>query len=263
MSQVITTVGYGDIYPAMPRGQVFVALYVLGALFVIAMLVSQAIDHCVRLLHEHREKVWLTPRGRPGSDNQNTKIANTVHDLLHPEKPSMIPLLMSLLAFIAIDSLWVMFFHYYPGENKTFFEAFYMSLITLTTVGLGAITPQSEEGMIFAAFFMIFGSVSVANLISKFCELVAQFNEFQRFGSQVKKAAIDELRNIQKDSGKVTELEFFRFIFAHAGVITEGEANGIQAVWEGLNPKDGVVDFLTVEQSVEMERNRSQYFDKA
>merc|ERR1719241_2864 len=70
MSQIITTVGYGDITPAKPRGQVFVALYVLGALFVIAMLVSQIIEHCTQLLHQQREKLlgitkrgWQVPQG--------------------------------------------------------------------------------------------------------------------------------------------------------------------------------------------------------
>merc|ERR1719506_2551385 len=45
MSQVITTVGYGDITPAKPRGQVFVGMYVLMSLFVIAMLVSDLVAH--------------------------------------------------------------------------------------------------------------------------------------------------------------------------------------------------------------------------
>merc|ERR1719440_2645530 len=58
MSQVITTVGYGDITPAKTRGQVFVALYVIGALFIIAMLVSQIVDHMVQMFAESRDEMW-------------------------------------------------------------------------------------------------------------------------------------------------------------------------------------------------------------
>merc|ERR1719378_1775818 len=47
MSQVITTVGYGDITPAKVRGQVFVGLYVLGALFIISMVVSDVVNQMV------------------------------------------------------------------------------------------------------------------------------------------------------------------------------------------------------------------------
>merc|ERR1719443_247766 len=57
MSQIITTVGYGDITPAKVRGQVFVALYVLGALSVISMLVSQLIDHCTTILSQKRQRL--------------------------------------------------------------------------------------------------------------------------------------------------------------------------------------------------------------
>merc|ERR1740138_851678 len=41
MTQVITTVGYGDITPAYPRGQVFVGAYVTLSFFVIALLMAE------------------------------------------------------------------------------------------------------------------------------------------------------------------------------------------------------------------------------
>merc|ERR1719504_636502 len=47
MSQVITTVGYGDVTPAKIRGQVFVGLYVIGAMFIIAMVISDLTNHLV------------------------------------------------------------------------------------------------------------------------------------------------------------------------------------------------------------------------
>merc|ERR1719460_2002483 len=54
MAQVITTVGYGDITPAKPRGQVFVGMYVLGALFIIAMVISDLTNHLVQKLEAGR-----------------------------------------------------------------------------------------------------------------------------------------------------------------------------------------------------------------
>jgi len=257
MSQVITTVGYGDITPAKPRGQVFVALYVLGALFVIAMLVSQLIDHCAQLLHEQRQKMWgiSTPR------KDDEKSTTSLHDLLAPERPSMRPLLRSLAAFAILDILWVAFFASFPGENKTIFQAFYMSLITLTTVGFGAITPLTEGGMIFAAFFMLIGSAAIVNVISNFVEFVAMMNEFQRFSPEVKKGAINNLKSVMKNSDTVTELEFFRFVIQYENLMSEDEIQCICEVFQTLKPKDGTVDFKTVEKAMEVERQRSQYFD--
>lgn len=257
MSQVITTVGYGDITPAKTRGQIFVALYVLGALFVIAMLVSEVIEHCTMLLHKQREKLWgSTPR----SDNTIDKA--TVHDLLHPEKPSPKYVLRSLAVYICLVVCWVTFFANFPGEEKTVFQAFYMSLITMTTVGFGAITPLTEEGMIFASFFMLVGSAAIVNVIGRFCEFVAAMNDFQRFGQDVKKGALEELRRQVKEGSKVTALEFFRFVVLHDNVMTEGEVDGIMQVFEGLNPKNGEVAFKKVEEAMEVDRDRSKYFEE-
>merc|ERR1719313_1951863 len=55
MSQVITTVGYGDITPAKVRGQVFVGLYVLGAMFIISMVVSDVINQLVESADKYKQ----------------------------------------------------------------------------------------------------------------------------------------------------------------------------------------------------------------
>jgi len=68
MAQIITTVGYGDVTPAKPRGQIFVGLYVLGALFVIAMIISDLTDHVINAARAYREKgkqkVWQAGTAR-------------------------------------------------------------------------------------------------------------------------------------------------------------------------------------------------------
>merc|ERR1719213_669747 len=57
MSQVITTVGYGDITPAKTRGQVFVGLYVLGALFIISMVVSDVVNQLVESAENYKQRL--------------------------------------------------------------------------------------------------------------------------------------------------------------------------------------------------------------
>lgn len=260
MSQVITTVGYGDITPAKVRGQVFVALYVLGALFVIAMLVSQVVDHCKDLIAAQRKKMWgATPifeeATAAGLQKQDQK---SVHDLLSPAKPSPQALVQSLAVFGMVDIIWIIFFSNFPGEDKTVFQALYMSLITLTTVGFGAFTPLTEEGMIFAAFFMIIGSATIVNVIGQFCEFVAMMNEYQRFSPTVKAKAVDKLRSTLSRSDKVSESEFFRFIVLHENLMTQCEADHIIQAFNALNPKDGMADFSAVEAAMEVGRPREQ-----
>merc|ERR1719421_1888914 len=56
LSQIITTVGYGDITPAYQRGQVVVAFYVLVCLFLIADVVSQISDAILKRVQDYAKK---------------------------------------------------------------------------------------------------------------------------------------------------------------------------------------------------------------
>ena len=46
-------------------------------------------------------------------------------------------------------------------EGWPFFDAFYMALITLTTVGYGEVHPLSVQGRVFASFLMLVGVATV------------------------------------------------------------------------------------------------------
>jgi len=47
-------------------------------------------------------------------------------------------------------------------EDYTFFEGFYMSVITLTTVGFGEVKPLSGAGRGFTTFYILLGFGSLA-----------------------------------------------------------------------------------------------------
>merc|ERR1719507_925968 len=64
MSQVLTTVGYGDITPAKPRAQVFVALYVLFSLLLIANTVSEVSNSIADRIWEVQEEKFEIAQGQ-------------------------------------------------------------------------------------------------------------------------------------------------------------------------------------------------------
>ena len=51
-------------------------------------------------------------------------------------------------------------------ENFTFIEAFYMTVITFSTVGYNEIRPLSEEGRIFVSFYIILNLAVIAYVVS-------------------------------------------------------------------------------------------------
>jgi len=68
-----------------------------------------------------------------------------------------------ILAFLlTTGAISVGTFGYMLIENYTLFEGFYMSVITLTTVGFGEVKPLSGAGRGFTTFYILFGFGSLA-----------------------------------------------------------------------------------------------------
>jgi voltage-gated potassium channel len=80
-------------------------------------------------------------------------------------------------------------------DNYTWFDAFYMTIITVATVGYGEVAPLSHGGKIFTAFLIItsFGTFAYAvSSITKFV-LDGEFNEF--FKNRKLNKTIEDLTN--------------------------------------------------------------------
>jgi len=246
MSQVITTVGYGDIGPAKVRGQIFVAVYVLGALFVIAMVVSDMAEYLSKMAHEYKKQInrtmvedYVTPR-KPQS----------IHDILHKDKPSYAPMLISLAVFLTLVVIWVLFFSMRPDEGKSVFQATYMSIITLSSVGLGYFTPSTEEGMIFGAFFMLFGVTALAAVVGRFTELTINLHEWERCHTESKKESVEQLKEMVKGGDKCNEFQFLKFTLMQMGSVSEEEIETIGRVFKNLRPNNGEVNVKDIEDNI-------------
>eukprot|EP00933_Yihiella_yeosuensis_P039097 TRINITY_DN3304_c0_g1_i4.p1 TRINITY_DN3304_c0_g1~~TRINITY_DN3304_c0_g1_i4.p1 ORF type:complete len:459 (-),score=142.29 TRINITY_DN3304_c0_g1_i4:317-1693(-) len=249
MSQVITTVGYGDITPAKPRGQVFIGLYVLGALFVISMLVSQLIAKIGRVAQDYEKK--LMEQSSEGVQRSNSSAAL---DKLHfiagkPPAPDRRPLYKAMAIFAIVDVIFVTFFTLWPGEEKTLMQAFYMSVITLSTVGFGAFTPVTEGGMIFGAFIMLFGSAALLNVIGCFGELMVRQQKYEQFDVNTCEHALEHLE--EKIQGtKVSELEFVKFALLSQALVSEEEIDKACAAFKHLSHDGSHVEINNIKSAM-------------
>lgn len=234
MSQVITTVGYGDITPAYPRGQVFVGFYVLMSLFVIAMLVSDMVALIMSTVQSYQEKLFHKEHvevnyNLKGKAKANAQQQRGKHGLaVKAERPSFSPVVYSGSVYAVFAITWILFFHYYPGEGKTWLQAIYMSVITLSTVGFGAFTPNTTWGMVFAAFWMIFGSAALVSVVTSFTDYTLKMQEYERFDPAATTKAIDDFKEKHKHS-EMTETQFIRFQLVQKGLVTEGDVNYVLA----------------------------------
>jgi len=67
-------------------------------------------------------------------------------------------------------------------ERWTWFDAFYMTLTTLTTIGYGEIHPLSHTGRVFNSFLIVVGVFSGGFTIATFSQALLQFEFGKAFG---------------------------------------------------------------------------------
>jgi voltage-gated potassium channel len=78
-------------------------------------------------------------------------------------------------------------------EHYTVFDAFYMTLITVTTVGYGEVHPLSEAGRVFNSFVILFGVSTIFLAIGGMTQIAIDLELNQFFGKRRIKNMIDKL----------------------------------------------------------------------
>lgn len=92
--------------------------------------------------------------------------------------------LMSLVAFLAVGMVGYMFLEQMPLLN-----AFYMTIITVTTVGFGDIVPTSNASRLFTVFLIIAGIGTATTALSNAVELLVG----ERLWGAVRAKRIEEM----------------------------------------------------------------------
>jgi voltage-gated potassium channel len=80
-------------------------------------------------------------------------------------------------------------------EGYSIFDAFYMSLITITTVGYGEIHPLSQTGRAFNSFLIFFGVAAMFIALGAMTQSIIELELQDRYGKRRKKKMIDSLKD--------------------------------------------------------------------
>lgn len=212
MSQIITTVGYGDYTPATSTGRLFLIFHILFAGLLITGMFTQAVDWFVT---QHAASAGNFVNGflQAGEEDDQTWLE------------FLFPVLVAGFFFLIAILIWTLFFVYFCDifhtdvdiktdglhecEDQTFMSAFYMAVVTMTTVGFGDITPRTAIGEAFCAFFSLVGIVTYINLVGAVTETLLKARENYRI-EQLSHQDFD-VADTNCDE-KVDLFEFTRFI---------------------------------------------------
>ena len=96
----------------------------------------------------------------------------------------------AVLAVLAVGTVGFTLIDHYPP-----FDAFYMTLITLTTVGYAEIHPLSRAGRIFNSCLLFFGVTIIFIAIGAMTQTIIEFEFGDAIGKRWKKRMIDKLQD--------------------------------------------------------------------
>ena len=97
------------------------------------------------------------------------------------------------LAYFAIlITVGTLGFYFFGGNEWSLIDSFYMTIITLTTVGFGEVHPLDDLGRLWTSFVIIFGVSGFLYMISEFG---AELIEFRVYQENHKKRKIRKMKN--------------------------------------------------------------------
>lgn len=269
MAQILTTVGYGDIVPAKPRAQVFVALYVVFSILLIANCVSEVTSYLAeamlwaqsqmeRTTSSGLKKVLSTKGGNVSIESEDSIEQETqqLAELLAHKSPPLPwrQLIHKFLGWAFFVAAGIIFYSNYPGEDKNVWQSFYFSIITLSTVGFGAFTALTPGGMVFGAFWMLFGSFSLIGLVGAFTQMIYALKSREKWNIQKSQVHEDVLyRNLPE---RIDAAAFMKFAVEYTSLVTSEELKVIQGTFTEL--ADEGKESVTREQALTLFNQEDQ-----
>lgn len=249
--QIVTTVGYGDITVSTEEGKFFMAWYVVLTILIIGALVTDCVDSLLKDNTQRLRKHIQQVQKKLKNEESQIDWFGWIKDFEH--------LIVSAIIFGIFVAFGTVFYATFEkcscsygvtavkdcidgvdqicaatgGYEKTWTDAFYMSVITLTTVGFGDHAPRSEIGRAVGCVWMLFGVVATANFASAFGALIIGA---QKTDHRLGKVTEEIFQKIDKNhDGKVDRREFRTYALLKFGLVTEEDLDEIDNLFDAID----------------------------
>jgi potassium channel subfamily K len=253
--QIVTTIGYGDVTVDDQRMKLFMAFYVLVCILLVAGFFSDVINQII----QHESEAFMGNLKKAGDKADGVevpamKIFNQGARTRLEAHRAHLKVAAAGLVFMSFVVIGTVFYATQEscscsygatyiagcieakcqatgGAMKGWIDSFYMSVITLTTVGFGDHSPKSIPGRIFGCFWMALGVGAFANFVAEFSKvfLTAQRKHRMKTTAQV-------FKGIDKDnSGFLGHGEFREFALLKWGLVTPEQLAGIDSLFKQID----------------------------
>ena len=235
LMQIVTTVGFGDLPVFVDdASKIFMAFYILLGMLVVAGVIAEVVEKIIRSgKKEFDEKLEKAEALLSGMSEE---------ELDHKYGRSR-PLFNAFLLFFAAVMSGTLFFGYFEactcsygftqaepcnpegyeqcvkspeGKQKSYSDAFYMSVVALTSIGFGhSFTPLTRIGRAFSIYWLLFGVLITANFITAFSTYFVQEKK-AKDGDDVDK--VFDMIDVD-NNGSLSKYEFISFCLQKEGMV--------------------------------------------
>lgn len=262
-TQVVTTVGYGDFCPRRQVTRLIWALFVLLVIIALAYALNLVMTRVLELQEKAVHKVIT--RGET--------ILQSVRVIEHPHDQHWMQLAsatMTFLGFVAFGTIYFAVFENCScsygrtavadcdessyqscvqtgGYVKTWIDSFYLSVITLTTVGFGDVTPVTYCGRAVGSVWMLVGVAATANWISAFSNSI--FAHTANKKAQRRQPDVDLFNMLDSDGdGHLTRSEHHLYIILKHRLVSPHFITKLDEKFHAVGrSKDGVLSFQHID----------------
>ncbi|CAD5217512.1 unnamed protein product [Bursaphelenchus xylophilus] len=182
---VITTIGYGNVAPQTFNGQLFVIIYGLIGVPFAMLVIANLGKFLAELLKAINKKMYKCARAffccrRASKQTLLPKIDENANECSEEVEETVQSGAIGLfLAFIIYNILGSIIISSYEPEMD-FFKAIYFNFVTLTTIGLGDIIPQSGEYLAFTLLYVALGLALTSIAIEIAADYLKKLHYFGR-----------------------------------------------------------------------------------
>eukprot|EP00930_Biecheleria_cincta_P040124 TRINITY_DN27522_c0_g1_i1.p1 TRINITY_DN27522_c0_g1~~TRINITY_DN27522_c0_g1_i1.p1 ORF type:complete len:583 (+),score=112.13 TRINITY_DN27522_c0_g1_i1:51-1799(+) len=260
MGQVVTTVGYGDITPKSKMSKVCVATYCLASLVLIAYVINEFVSATMAKQQTQTvESADKSSRCRCLPMEEATRHV-TLNSLY------VLSLLLFGTIYYSIDEACSCGYgssrgrvagcidgkdggaYNYDlcvetgGVVKSVVDCFYMSALTMTSVGFGDVTPTSWRGRCVAFVWMTFGVVITGNWVSAMTTFLF---ERKKAEESISKETLLDWLDIDHD-GKLNRAEHHLYWLVLQGVVHEETIESLNQIFDRLAGSENQVSFSQI-----------------
>ncbi|XVE96660.1 hypothetical protein REPUB_Repub02eG0241800 [Reevesia pubescens] len=244
----MTTVGYGDLVPNSDLAKLLACAFVFTGMALIGLVLIKAADYLVE-----KQETLLVKAFKMNQKVGQLEILKEIENnrVKYKFYTTLIPLLVLILAGTVF---------LYTVENLDIVDAFYCVCSTITTLGYGDKSFSTEGGRIFAVFWILAGTICLA----QFFLYIAELNTENRQKSLVEWVLNRRMTNVDleaadlDDDGVVGTAEFVLFKLKEMGKICQDDIALIMEEFEELDvDQSGTLSQsdIIIAQSVETKRS--------